>query len=87
MTCGTLAHWANKLTVHVPPPAHRQTPRHCTFLKNFGQIPRYVELALRKVLNPHPPATIYSKTVPMRQTVLDSNVNIILLNTTEISQV
>ena len=31
----------NSKTAHPPPPL-RQTPGHLTFLKNFGQIPRYV---------------------------------------------
>ena len=55
MTCGTLAHWANKLTVHAPPPPPNGRPPGIAL---FWKIPRYVELALRKVLNP-PPTSDY----------------------------
>ena len=33
--------WVNSKTAHAPPPPG-QTPGHLTFLKKFGQIPRYV---------------------------------------------
>ena len=32
----------NSKTAHAPPPPPGQTSGHLTFLKNFGQIPRYV---------------------------------------------
>ena len=48
VTLTTLTHFfgwlpnvsVNSKTAHAPPPG--QTPGHLTFLKNFGQIPRYV---------------------------------------------
>ena len=39
----------NSKTAHAPP---RQTPEHLTFLKNFGQIPRY--FAILDGQMPHP---------------------------------
>ena len=53
----------NSKTTHArpPPPPPGQTPGHLTFLKNFGQIPRYVGslegqmphwLELQRVSNP-----------------------------------
>ena len=44
----------NSKTAHFPPPPplYGQTPGHLTFLKNFGQIPRYV--ASLDVQMPHP---------------------------------
>ena len=55
-------YWSIPKTTHPPPPP-RQTPRHLTFLKNFGQIPRYVAsldsemphpLELQRGSNPQP---------------------------------
>ena len=40
----------NSKTAHAPPPG--QTPGHLTFLKNFGQIPRYVASLYGQM--PHP---------------------------------
>ena len=57
----------NSKTAHAPPP--RANPRHLTFLKNFGQIPRYVAslddqmphpLELQRGSNP-PPFTEHVK--------------------------
>ena len=39
-----------------PPPRPRQTPGHLTFLKNFGQIPRYVASLDGQM--PHPPGML-----------------------------
>ena len=53
----------NSKTAHAPPPHPGQTPGHFTFLKNFGQIPRYVAgldgqmlhpLELQRGSNPQP---------------------------------
>ena len=41
----------NSKTAHAPPPPG-QTPGHLTFLKNFGQIPRYVASLYGQI--PHP---------------------------------
>ena len=55
----------NSKTAHAPPP--RQTPGHLTFLKNFGQIPRYVasetvkcptRLSFKEGQIPHPPGML-----------------------------
>ena len=48
-TEGKMSFWSMEMSANVPvnsktahPPAPGQTPGHLTFLKNFGQIPRYV---------------------------------------------
>ena len=54
----------NSKTAHAPP---GQTPGHLTFLKNFGQIPRYVagetvkcptRLSFKEGQIPHPPGML-----------------------------
>jgi len=58
----------NSKTAHPPPPG--QTPGHLTFLKNFGQIVRYVAsldgqmphpLELQRGSNPRPPGILVMK--------------------------